>query len=130
MRRFYLAGFIVLAGFDTLAQVCFKFAGSTALPLEANMGWVFRVVGQPYVYGAILGYVGAFLTWMSLLRHAPVGPAFAATHLHVVTVLLVSAWFFGEPLTAMRLSGAGLILAGIICLGFAEQALDKSGTHT
>jgi drug/metabolite transporter (DMT)-like permease len=121
VRFFYIAGFLVLAGFDTLAQVCFKFAGSAALPLEASVDWVLRVFGQPYVYGAVLGYLGAFFTWMSLLRHAPVGPAFAATHLHVVTVLAVSAWLFNEPFTPLRAIGAASILAGIVCLGIAEQ---------
>lgn len=126
MRLFYLAGFILLAGFDTLAQVCFKYAGSSALPLEASPTWALRVLGQPYVYGAVLGYVGAFFTWMSLLRRAPVGPAFAATHLHVVTVLFASAWLFDEPITPLRSFGALLILAGIACLGFAEQAADRT----
>ena len=123
MRLFYLIGFLVLAGFDTLAQVSFKYAGSSALPLEASLEWFIRVFGQPYVYGAVAGYIGAFFTWMSLLRKAPVGPAFAATHLHVVTVLFSSAWLFKEPLTPMRMTGAALIIAGIVCLGFAETGV-------
>lgn len=68
----------------------------------------------------MLGYVGAFFTWMSLLRHAPIGPAFAASHLEVISVLLLSAWLLHEPLTLHHLIGAVLIVAGIICLGRAE----------
>ena len=120
MRTFYLIGFLVLMLFDTLAQVCFKYAGNTALPVEASLDWALRLFSHPYAYGAILGYIGAFFTWMTLLRHAPVGPAFAATHLQVVSVLFVSAWLFHEPITALRGLGAVLILGGIVCLGYAE----------
>ena len=126
MRLFYLSGFLVLMAFDTLAQVCFKFAGLHALPVEGNLDWVLRVFSTPYAYGAISGYLGAFFTWMTLLRHAPVGPAFAATHLQVVSVLLVSHWLFGDPVTLLRGSGAILILAGILCLGVAETQDDPA----
>jgi drug/metabolite transporter (DMT)-like permease len=122
MRRLYLIGFPLLMAFDTLAQLSFKLAGDGALPVEANLAWVQRVLSQPWVYGAVIGYIGAFFTWMSLLRHAPIGPAFAASHLEVVSVLLLSAWLLHEPLTLHHLLGAVLIVAGILCLGRAEAA--------
>lgn len=121
MRRLYLVGFPLLMAFDTLAQLCFKMAGDGALPVEASTAWVLRVLAQPWVYGAILGYVGAFFTWMSLLKHAPIGPAFAASHLEVVSVLLLSAWLLHEPVGPLHLFGAALIVTGIVCLGVAES---------
>ena len=123
MRRgyFYLFGFALLMGFDTLAQVSFKYAGTQALPVAASLAWVLRVFGQPWVYGAVIGYIGAFFTWMTLLKHAPIGPAFAASHLEVVSVMLLSVWLFDEHLTAPRVLGAIAIIAGIVCLGLAES---------
>ncbi|MEI7037399.1 DMT family transporter [Fulvimonas yonginensis] len=120
MRRFYLAGFLLLMAFDTLSQLSFKLAGQHALPVAANLAWVLRLLREPWIYGAVLGYLGAFFTWMSLLRHAPIGPAFAASHLEVVSVMLLSVWLFHEPLTAPRVVGAAAIVAGIVCLGLAE----------
>ncbi|KZC17788.1 hypothetical protein RHOFW510R12_02700 [Rhodanobacter sp. FW510-R12] len=122
MRRFYLFGFLLLMGFDSLAQISFKYAGTQALPVEVNVAWLLRVFGQPWVYGAIVGYVGAFFTWMALLKHAPIGPAFAASHLEVVSVMLLSVWLFDEQLTLVRVAGASAIIAGIVCLGFAENS--------
>ena len=121
MRRFYLIGFLLLMCFDTLAQISFKYAGNHALPVAANLAWLLRVFGAPWVYGAIIGYIGAFFTWMALLKRAPIGPAFAASHLEVVSVLILSAWLFGDALTPTRLAGAALIVAGIVCLGLAED---------
>ncbi|MGO4780704.1 EamA family transporter, partial [Lysobacter sp. 2RAB21] len=96
MRRFYLWGFALLMAFDTLAQVSFKIAGAHAFPPQASLDWLARLFGQPWIYGALAGYIGAFFTWMGLLKHAPIGPAFAASHLEVVSVLILSAWLFGE----------------------------------
>ena len=121
MRRFYLIGFALLMAFDTITQISFKLAGNHALPVEANLAWLLRLFGEPWVYGAVLGYLGAFFTWMSLLKHAPIGPAFAASHLEVISVMALSVWLFHEPLTATKLLGAAAILAGIICLGLAER---------
>ena len=121
MKRFYLIGFLLLMGFDTLAQISFKYAGTHALPVAASLEWILRVFSQPWVYGAVIGYVGAFFTWMALLKHAPIGPAFAASHLEVVSVMLLSVWLFDEHLTAGRVLGAIAILAGIVCLGLAES---------
>lgn len=122
MKRFYFFGFALLMAFDTLTQVSFKIAGNHALPVTANLAWLQRVFGEPWVYGAVIGYLGAFFTWMSLLKHAPIGPAFAASHLEVVSVMLLSIWLFHEPLTTAKLIGAVAILAGIVCLALAERA--------
>lgn len=121
MKRLYLPGFALLMAFDTLAQISFKIAGTHAFPPQASLDWLLRLLAQPWLYGALIGYVGAFFTWMSLLKHAPIGPAFAASHLEVVSVLLLSALLFGERLGAMQASGAVAIVAGIVCLAVGEH---------
>lgn len=120
--RFYLVGFLALMAFDTLAQLSFKQAGSQALPLEFSPAWLLRVFGRPWIYGAFVGYLGAFFIWLSLLKHAPIGPAFAASHLEIVSVLLLSHWLFGEHVGGLQLLGGAAILAGIVCLAFSEAA--------
>ncbi|RKS84797.1 multidrug transporter EmrE-like cation transporter [Orbus hercynius] len=125
MRKFYLIGFALLLLFDTVAQTSFKLTANYAEPLQANIAWLGRVFNSPWIYIAILGYIGSFFTWMSLLKKAPVGPAFAASHLEVVTVMLVSIWIFNEPITLFRLIGAGLIIIGIIFLALAEKNVQQ-----
>ena len=122
LARFYLVGFLALLAFDTLAQLSFKAAGAHALPLEFSPAWLLRVFGQPWIYGAFVGYLGAFFTYLTLLQHAPIGPAFAASHLEVVPVLVLSHWLFGEHIGAVQLAGAALILSGIGCLALSETA--------
>jgi drug/metabolite transporter (DMT)-like permease len=105
--RFYLAGFAILVTCDTLTQVSFKLATHRL---------------TPWIYIAIAGYIGAFVTWMTLLEHAPVGPSFAASHLDVVTVLIISVPLFGERLTTPQIIGAACIVAGILILSRSEAA--------
>ncbi len=124
--RYYVTGFLVLMVFDTLSQLCFKLAALHAAPFAADGPWLLRVAREPWVYGAIAGYLGAFVTYMSLLRHAPVGPAFAASHLNVVSVLLVSAWLLHERLSLPQSVGATLIVLGILVLARAEQGDDAT----
>jgi len=120
MKRFYFVGFLVLMMFDTLAQVSFKYASMHAEPLMLNVEWLLRVFGHPWIYGAFIGYIGAFFTWMTLLKYAPVGPAFAASHLEIISVTMVSVWLFNEELNPAKIVGGLLILSGILFLAKAE----------
>lgn len=130
MKKFNFFGFVILMGFDTLSQVSFKYAGDHAQPLEPSVAWLWRVVSDFWVYGAIAGYIGAFFTWMTLLRRVAVGPAFAASHLEVISVMVLSWWLFNEDITLIKLVGAALIVGGIVCLAVAEQQLDAASPHS
>ncbi|MEO7115345.1 MAG: EamA family transporter [Caldimonas sp.] len=125
LGRFYVVGFLVLMVFDALAQICVKLAGEQALPLELSAGWLTRLLIHPWVYGAVVGYLGAFFTWMTLLKHAPIGPAFAASHLEVVVVLILSHSLLGEHIGTVQIVGATLILSGIVCLAFSESSTSR-----
>lgn len=116
-----ILGFMLLTALDTMAQICFKLASTHALPLAANWAWVQRVLSHIWLYGAILGYIGSFFTWTTLLKRVAVGPAFAASHLQIISVMVVSWWLFNEPVSPAKIAGSILILSGIACLAFAQQ---------
>ena len=119
--RFYILGFGALMLFDTWTQVSFKLASNQAGEFVMTLAWLKAAVFSPWIYGAVAGYLGAFVTWMTLLKHAPVGPAFAASHLEVVTVLIISVLFFGEHLAPRQIVGGVCIVLGIIFLSLSES---------
>lgn len=121
MRRFYLTWFLVLLAFDTLTQVGFKLAAINTAPAALDFSWLGRVLVEKWVYAAVFGYLGAFVTYMTILKHAPIGPAFAATHMEIVSVLMVSVLFLGEELSVQQLLGGGFIAAGIGILAFGKE---------
>ena len=127
--NFYLIGFSALMLCDTLTQVSFKLASNHGGEFAMQFHWFLDVFTQPWIYGAVVGYLGSFVAWMTLLKHAPVGPAFAASHLEVVLVLAVSSIYFGDRLTAMQIVGALLIVLGIVCLSFSESKQEDAEVH-
>ena len=118
--RFYVIGFAVLAAFDTLTQVSFKLATQRTGEFAFDIGWLKAAALAPWIYVAVAGYLGAFVTWMTLLEYAPVGLAFAASHIDVVTVLAISVPLFGERLAPAQIAGAACIIAGILLLSRRE----------
>lgn len=127
--HFYLFGFSALMVCDTLTQVSFKLASNHGGDFQMQFAWFWNVFTQPWIYGAVLGYLGSFVSWMTLLKHAPVGPAFAASHLEIVLVLIISAFYFGDRLTVMQVVGAMLIVIGIVCLSLSESKQEHCHEH-
>jgi drug/metabolite transporter (DMT)-like permease len=119
--RFYILGFSILILFDTWTQVSFKLASNQVGEFVLTLAWLKAVILSPWIYGSVAGYVGSFITWMTLLKRAPIGPSFAASHLEVVTVLIVSVLFFGERLLPMQMVGGACIVLGIIFLSLSES---------
>ena len=126
MRRFIIIGFLALMSFDTLAQISFKLASSHAMPLDFDLDWFIRLFTGYWVYGAIAGYIGAFITWMTILKRAPVGPSFAASHLELISVTLFSVWLLGESLNSYKLVGGAFIILGVLCLAKSEGKDDRA----
>ncbi len=121
MKRFVIIGFIILLTFDTLAQVGMKVAGDRIAASTSDLIWIRKVVREPMIYGVLLCYILAFVTYTTLLRYAPVGPSYAAAHGHIVTVMAISLLFRGETFTLMQFLGAVCIIVGIIILAATEQ---------
>lgn len=120
-RRFYALGFGALMMFDTWTQISFKLASNHTGEFALTLAWLMAALSTPWIYAAVAGYLGAFVTWMTLLKHAPIGPAFAASHLEVVMVLGISVLFFGEHLAPLQTIGSLCIVLGIIFLSLSES---------
>ena len=58
---------------------------------------------------------------MGLLEHAPVGPAFAASHLEIISVLILSVIILDEKLSLIQIIGCALIVGGVIILAMTEK---------
>jgi drug/metabolite transporter (DMT)-like permease len=128
-RYFYLIGCGALMLFDTLTQVSFKLSSSHAGEFLPKIEWLLVVLHNPWIYVAAIGYIGSFIAWMTLLKRAPVGPAFAASHLAIVFVLVISVTYFGEHLTVMQVVGALSIILGIVFLSLSEARHSHDGRN-
>ena len=120
MRVKLLLGFLLLIAVDTFVQIGFKFAGNNTLPVTLDLPWLERVVAEPWVLAVLMGYGAAFVIYMTLIKHAPIGPAFAASHMEIVTVTLFSYVYFGDSITLVQALGCCAIVGGVIVLAATE----------
>jgi uncharacterized membrane protein len=119
-RSALILGLLLLMAVDTIVQIGFKFAGDAALPVTLDLPWLQRVMEQPWVYVVIAGYGGSFAIYMTLIRHAAVGPVFAASHLEIVAVTLFSVHFLGDRLNLLQAIGCCCIVTGVLVLAATE----------
>ena len=119
-RSTLLIGFLLLVAIDTFVQIGFKQAGNNTLPVTLDLPWLERVAQEPWVVGVLLGYGAAFLLYMTLIKYAPIGPAFAASHMEIVTVTLFSVLVFGDTLTLWQAIGCCAIVTGVLVLAATE----------
>lgn len=120
-RLAIILGFLLLVSVDTFTQFGFKMAGERTLPVTLDLPWIERVVNEPWILAVLGGYGAAFLIYMTLLKHAPVGPAFAASHMEIVTVTLISVYWLGEPMSLLQAVGCCAIVAGVLVLAATEK---------
>ena len=121
MKRGIILGIIALLALDTLAQIGFKLSALHAGEARFDAAWFLATVSQPWAIAVVIGYLGAFGVYMTLIKHAPIGPAFAASHLEIVVVILVSLLFLGESLSLLQALGCLAIIAGVVVLAATEE---------
>jgi drug/metabolite transporter (DMT)-like permease len=121
MRKSTLVlGFVALVAIDTFVQIAFKFAAESTLPVTLDLAWLERVLREPWLLAALAGGAAAFLTYMTLIRHAPIGPAFAASHLDIVTITFFSVLFLGDKLSLTQVAGCAAVVLGVLVLAYTE----------
>ena len=121
MKRLMIAiGFLLLVSIDTFVQIGFKLAGERTQPVSLDLPWLDRVANEPWILAVIAGYCAAFVVYLTLLEHAPIGPAFAASHMEIVTVTLFSILVFGDVINWVQALGCGAIVAGVVVLATTE----------
>ena len=125
MRKIIYVLFVLLLAIDTFNQVAFKMAGERTAPVTFDADWLTRVLSEPWTGAIIAGYLVAFLIYMTLLRDVQIGPAFAASHLEIVTVMIFSVLFFNERFTPWQVVGCVAILGGVAILAVTEKADER-----
>ena len=68
----------------------------------------------------IVAVIGSFLLLSTAMRSLPVGTAYAVwVGIGAVGTAIAAVFLFGEAVTVLRVTGIGLILAGIVALKLA-----------
>lgn len=87
--------------------------GATAAAAGSSLP-VIGALASPWTWAGIVTYVLSFASWLYVLRHVPLGVAFALINVVHVLVPLGSWALLGESISPRRWAGIGLVTAGIV----------------
>lgn len=119
MDRYFAHGAIgvtILLG--VMGQMILKWQVGLAGPLPAEsserLGFIVRLLMNPWVIFSLSAAFLAMLSWMLALSKLELSYAYPFTSLAFVILLFLSAAVFKEPLTAPKMLGTLLIMAGLV----------------
>lgn len=104
-----LASFsLLLAGvlLNAAAQLLLK-AGTNAMPLGL------RLAVEPHILGGLACYAVSVVVWVIALSRVPVSIAYPMLSIGYVVNAFAAWQLLGESLSALRLAGIGVIVAGV-----------------
>ncbi len=119
--RTWIAWLLLLAC-ETICQVSLKKAGLETGAFDFSRQAFLNALRTSWLWMAIGCYVGAFLSWITILRNSTLSAAFATSAIVFVAVMSSSWLFFGERIGVMQLLGSLIILVGIVMLGADEAS--------
>jgi multidrug transporter EmrE-like cation transporter len=91
---------------NATAQLLLK-AGTNAMPLGL------RLAIEPHILGGLACYGISVVVWIVGLSKIPVSIAYPMLSVGYVVNAVAAHYLFGETLTAMRLTGIGIIIVGV-----------------
>ena len=102
------------------AQLLLKEGANRVWPIElqaqALMSAARHVAISPPIIGGLLCYVVSVVLWLVALTRVDVSVAYPMLSIGYVVNAVAAWWLFGESLTAMKLTGIAVIVAGVFIL--------------
>jgi multidrug transporter EmrE-like cation transporter len=85
----------------------FEFSMANALPIG------YKVMANPPIIGGLCLYVMSVGVWLLVLSRVQVSFAYPMLSIGYIVNAIAANYFFGEPLTSMRMLGIFIIIAGV-----------------
>ncbi len=116
-RKMLVLAWLALVAVEIVTQLSLKFAGKATGSFDFSAHAFALARGSGWLGRAIASYCGCFVVWMLILRHSDLSRAFPTSAIVFVAVMFASWLVLHEPIGAMQLLGAAVIVAGILQLG-------------
>lgn len=105
-------GAVTVTSSELLLKVGATSAHATGLLATLGVG----ALASPWTWAGILCYLVSFASWVYVLRHVPLGIAYAIISVAQVLIPLGCWIFLGEAISFRRWVGVALVLGGISLL--------------
>lgn len=101
-----IAQLLLKAGTNAVGH--FAFHAGNILPVGLKLAL------QPYILGGVACYAVSLVVWIMALSRVPVSIAYPMLSIGYVINAFIAYHWFGEPLSAQKLLGIGLIIIGVV----------------
>jgi multidrug transporter EmrE-like cation transporter len=99
------AQLLLKAGMSQIGH--FEFSLANALPVG------FKVMASPPILSGLCLYAISVVVWLLVLSRVQVSYAYPMLSIGYIVNALAAYYFFGEPLTSLRMLGIFIIIAGV-----------------
>lgn len=115
MNYLYIFLTIALTVFGQIA-IKMQVLQAGALPEAGGdkLAFLIRLLLNPWIISAFVAAFLASVSWIGAMTKFPLSHAYPFMALNFVIVVLLSGWFFQEPLTTAKILGIALICIGTI----------------
>ena len=108
-----LAGVLLNAAAQLLLKAGTNAVGHFAFHLDNALPVGLKLAFEPHIMGGVACYVVSLVVWIMGLSRVPVSVAYPMLSIGYVINAFVAWQWFGETLTAQKLTGIGFIVAGV-----------------
>ena len=112
---FWLANMVC----DTIGQLSLKAASLSADGVDGVEHWK-RLFRSPFLWLGITAFVLECAFWLSFLSLVPLAMGLFVGSANMILVMLGGRLFFNEQITPARLGAIGLIVVGVILVGWGH----------
>ncbi|MGN2254225.1 EamA family transporter [Frateuria sp. GZRe12] len=104
--------------FTVYGQLVLKWQTSLAPPSTQGhlVAYVVAMLLRPWVLSGLAAAFLASACWIAAVSRLPLSKAYPFMALNFVLVAVLAVPFFGEPLSIPKLTGLGLVVAGLIVI--------------
>ncbi|TKI04479.1 EamA family transporter [Martelella alba] len=101
---------------DTLGQLAFKAAASSAAPYAGRAHWRHMLAGK-WIWIGIFSYVFEFVLWLAFLSLVPLSVGVMLGSINIVAIMVAGRLWFKEKISKWRLIGILLVACGVLIVG-------------
>lgn len=114
-----LVGVLLNAVAQLLLKAGTNLLGDLHLGLDAWVATGLRIATCPPILGGLACYGISVVVWIVALSRVPVSQAYPLLSIGYVVNALAAYWLLGESLSALKVTGIGFILLGVVLVARA-----------
>ena len=122
---FLLIGIVFSVTGELLLKRGMDLVGVLDLSPSAIVPMLFKTFTNPFILGGFVLLFTGSIFWLAVISRIPLSVAYPMLSLSYVAAVFLSALFFGEQLSFLRVGGVLVIMTGVVFVGLRYQSIQQ-----